>query len=106
MDSVVTWTPAFGALALAFAWYKAAFVSGKDAGTDRMKEIAAYIQEGAMAFLRREYKVLAIFAAVVCSGLCWFMDVLMRETLRFCGVMMRERTFRIKAKVAKFRPLQ
>jgi K(+)-stimulated pyrophosphate-energized sodium pump len=48
-----------------FAWYKAAFVSRHDAGTDRMKEIASYIREGAMAFLRREYSVLAIFALVV-----------------------------------------
>jgi K(+)-stimulated pyrophosphate-energized sodium pump len=65
VDNVVTWTPAFGAVALLFAWYKAAFVSGRDPGTDRMKEIASYIQEGAMAFLNREYKVLAIFAALV-----------------------------------------
>jgi len=67
VDNVVAWTPAFGALALLFAWYKAAWVSRQDPGTDRMKEIAAYIQEGAMAFLRREYTVLALFAAVVGS---------------------------------------
>ncbi len=65
MESVVYWTPAFGAAALLFAWFKARQVSRQDAGTDRMKEIAGYIRTGAMAFLRREYSVLAIFAAVV-----------------------------------------
>jgi hypothetical protein len=44
---------------------KAAWISRQDAGTDRMKEIARDIQEGAMAFLSREYRVLAIFVAVV-----------------------------------------
>jgi K(+)-stimulated pyrophosphate-energized sodium pump len=59
------WTPAFGAAALLFAWYKAGYVSRQDAGTDRMKEIAGFIRTGAMAFLKREYTVLAQFAAVV-----------------------------------------
>ncbi|MFQ5791984.1 MAG: sodium/proton-translocating pyrophosphatase, partial [Acidobacteriota bacterium] len=71
MDSVVSWTPAFGAAALLFAWYKARFVSRQDAGTDRMKEIASFIREGAMAFLRREYSVLAAFALVVAVLLFW-----------------------------------
>ena len=58
-------TPAFGAVALLFALTRARFVGRQDAGTDRMKEIAAAIREGAMAFLRREYSVLAGFALVV-----------------------------------------
>ena len=41
------------------------------AGTDKMKEIAANIQEGAMAFLAREYRVLAIFVVVVAALLAW-----------------------------------
>lgn len=65
MESVVYWTPAFGVAALLFAWFKARQVSRQDAGTDRMKEIAGFIRTGAMAFLRREYTVLAGFAAVV-----------------------------------------
>jgi K(+)-stimulated pyrophosphate-energized sodium pump len=65
VESVVYWTPAFGAAALLFAWFKARQVSKYDAGTDRMKEIAGFIRTGAMAFLRREYSVLAIFAVVV-----------------------------------------
>lgn len=55
---------ASGFLAMAFAAYKAMWISKQDAGNDRMKEIAAAIAEGAMAFLMREYKVLVIFVIV------------------------------------------
>ncbi|MDE3260605.1 MAG: sodium-translocating pyrophosphatase [Acidobacteriota bacterium] len=58
-------TPAFGAVALLFALNRARFVGRQDAGNERMVEIAAAIREGAMAFLRREYSVLAVFAVVV-----------------------------------------
>ena len=57
--------PAAGGLALLYAWIKAAWVNKQDAGDDEMKGIAALIREGAMAFLAREYKVLAIFVAIV-----------------------------------------
>ena len=57
--------PVAGLLALAFAWFKAAWVTRQDAGTPEMIEIAGRIREGAMAFLAREYKVLAIFVALV-----------------------------------------
>ncbi|MBF7097233.1 sodium-translocating pyrophosphatase [Alkalibacter mobilis] len=57
--------PAVGAVALLFALYLSNKVSKVDEGTDRMKEIASYIQEGAMAFLRREYKYIAIFTAIL-----------------------------------------
>ena len=65
MDTLLYLTPAFGAVALLFALNRARFVGRQDAGTDRMIEIAAAIREGAMAFLRREYSVLAVFAVVV-----------------------------------------
>ena len=65
MDTLLYLTPAFGAVALLFALNRARFVGRQDAGTDRMVEIAAAIREGAMAFLRREYSVLAVFAVVV-----------------------------------------
>ncbi len=63
--------PVAGVLALLFAFYKASWVGKQDAGTDRMKEIAGYIQEGAMAFLNREYRVLAVFVVVVAALLAW-----------------------------------
>ena len=46
--------PALGFAALAFAYWKSKKVSAADTGTDRMREIAEAIQDGAMAFLRRE----------------------------------------------------
>ena len=54
-----------GGLALVFALFLSTRVLAADEGTDRMKEIGSAIQEGANAFLRREYTVLAGFVAVV-----------------------------------------
>lgn len=54
-----------GALAVLFAFWKTAWVTRQDAGTDRMQQIGASISEGAMAFLKAEYKVLGIFVVVV-----------------------------------------
>ncbi len=65
MDWLLYVIPVTGVLALLFAWSKASWISKQEVGTPRMAEIAGYVQEGAMAFLRREYKVLAIFVAVV-----------------------------------------
>ncbi len=57
--------PVIGVCALLFAFYLINKVSKQDAGTDRMKEIAAFIHEGAQAFLVSEYKILVIFVAVL-----------------------------------------
>ena len=65
MESLIFLAPALAVVALLFAVYKIAFVSKQDAGTDRMKEIAASINEGAKAFLFAEYKILAIFIVVL-----------------------------------------
>ena len=54
-----------GVIALAFAGYLAQRVLSADEGTDLMKEIGAAIQEGANAFLKREYTVLAGFVLIV-----------------------------------------
>ncbi|MFA7573151.1 MAG: sodium/proton-translocating pyrophosphatase, partial [Lutispora sp.] len=59
--------PISGVLALVFAWVLATGIMKKDPGNDRMKEIMGYIHEGAMAFLFREYKVLAIFIVVLAA---------------------------------------
>ena len=48
-----------------FAFYLTKKVGKQDAGTDRMKEIAAFIHEGARAFLTAEYKILVVFVAVL-----------------------------------------
>ena len=65
MDNLVYAVPGAGLLALAYAWMKASWVKKQDPGAENMKEIASRIQEGAMAFLAREYKVLAVFVAIV-----------------------------------------
>jgi K(+)-stimulated pyrophosphate-energized sodium pump len=58
-----------GALALLFAWFKARWVDRQDAGDEKMVRISEHIRQGAMAFLNREYRVLAIFVAVVAAVL-------------------------------------
>jgi len=57
--------PALGIIALIFAFIKAKWVSKQDPGTERMTEISGYVRDGAMAFLKREYRVLSIFVVVV-----------------------------------------
>jgi K(+)-stimulated pyrophosphate-energized sodium pump len=59
--------PAFGVLALVYTFIKSAWVTKQDAGSERMKEISTYIAEGAMAFLKAEYKILTYF--VIIAGL-------------------------------------
>ncbi len=59
--------PVFGVIALLFTFFKSAWINKKDPGTDRMQKIAGHISEGAMAFLKSEYKVLSIF--VVCVAI-------------------------------------
>jgi len=53
-----------GAIGLLYTFIKFNWVSKQDAGSDRMKEIAKYIQEGAMAFLKAEYKILTYFVVI------------------------------------------
>ncbi|MFP4437784.1 MAG: sodium-translocating pyrophosphatase [Chloroflexaceae bacterium] len=64
--SVLLWIiPLFGVLALVYAWFRSNWIAKQEVGTERMGEIAGFIREGAMAFLSREYRVLAIFVLVV-----------------------------------------
>jgi K(+)-stimulated pyrophosphate-energized sodium pump len=59
--------PITGLAGLLFAWHKARWIHRQDAGTERMREIAGYVQEGALAFLRREYRVLVVFVIGVAA---------------------------------------
>ena len=65
MERLIYCAPILGICALLFAFYLTKKVGRQDAGTDRMKEIAAFIHEGARAFLTAEYKILIIFVAVL-----------------------------------------
>ncbi len=65
MDSYVYLVPVMGLIGLLYTLFKFNWVSKQDAGTARMKEISLYISEGAMAFLRAEWKILTYFVIVV-----------------------------------------
>lgn len=65
MERLIYFAPILGICALLFAFYLTKKVGKQDAGTDRMKEIAAFIHEGARAFLTAEYKILVVFVAVL-----------------------------------------
>ena len=56
-------------MGLAFALFLTLYVLRQDQGAERLREISAAIKEGAMAFLRREYQILAIFVVVVAIAL-------------------------------------
>src|SRR5688572_4532798 len=64
MDKLIYLVPVMGAIGLLYTFIKFNWVSKQDAGSDRMKEIAKYIQEGAMAFLKAEYKILGYFVII------------------------------------------
>ncbi len=65
MENIIWLAPVLAVLALVFAFAKIVKVSKADAGTDRMKEIAQNIADGARAFLFAEYKILVVFVAVL-----------------------------------------
>ena len=65
LETIIYWVPVCGVLALGFAMWKSVWISRQSEGNDRMQEIASFIREGAMAFLSREYKVLAGFVVLV-----------------------------------------
>ncbi len=65
MDNLIYAVPAMGVLGLLYTLWKFNWVTKQDAGNDRMKEISTYIAEGAMAFLKAEWKVLGYFVVIV-----------------------------------------
>lgn len=65
MNNLFYAVPAMGIIGLIYTLVKYKWVSKQDAGNDRMKEISRYIAEGAMAFLRAEWKILSYFVIIV-----------------------------------------
>jgi K(+)-stimulated pyrophosphate-energized sodium pump len=65
MDKLIYLVPVMGLMGLIYTLIKFNWVVKQDAGTDRMKEISKYIADGAMAFLRAEWKILTYFAVIV-----------------------------------------
>src|SRR4051812_4700024 len=64
VNLLVYFVPVAGLIAVGFAVYLARDVLSRDTGTPEMQEVASTIIEGAMAFLRRQYTTIAIFAVV------------------------------------------
>jgi K(+)-stimulated pyrophosphate-energized sodium pump len=64
MQNLIYIIPLFGVLALIYTFIKFIWVGKQDAGNDKMKTIAKAIADGAMAFLKAEYRVLAIFVVI------------------------------------------
>ncbi len=65
MDKLLYLVPVMGAVGLIYTFIKFNWVSRQEAGNDRMKQISTYIAEGAMAFLRAEWKILGYFVVIV-----------------------------------------
>ena len=96
MEKIAILAPVLGILALLFALSLSRKVSKQDAGTDRMKEIASYIHEGAQAFLMAEYKILIVFVAVLfvaiglgigwTSSVCFLLGALFSTIAGYCGM--------------------
>ncbi len=96
MNNLAILAPVLGVAALLFAAYLSKRVSNQDAGTDRMKEIAAFIHEGAQAFLMAEYKILIVFVAVlfvlIGFGISWptalafLLGALFSTIAGYCGM--------------------
>ena len=65
MDNIFFIVPIASILALVFAWIFFKSMMKNSEGTPRMKEIAQYVREGAMAYLNRQYKVVALVFAIL-----------------------------------------
>ncbi len=112
MNMLLNIVPVFGAAALLFAAYLAARVTKQSAGTDRMKEIAAAISEGAQAFLTAEYKILVIFVVVLfvliglgignwVTAICFVVGALFSTAAGYCGMTVATRANVRTANAAK-----
>ncbi|MGE0090198.1 MAG: sodium-translocating pyrophosphatase [Bacteroidales bacterium] len=65
MDGIFWFIPFASVLALVFAWFFFKNMMKNSEGTDKMKQIAQYVREGAMAYLKRQYKVVGIVFIVL-----------------------------------------
>ena len=65
MELIIKLLPAFGILALIFVFFKNNWVAKQEVGNEKMARIAKNIADGAMSFLKAEYKILSIFVVAV-----------------------------------------
>ena len=74
MDNLLYLAPAAGILSLIFAGLFARTVLKQPTGTKEMREIASAIQEGAMAYLNRQYKTVAIVAIILAAAIAFLLE--------------------------------
>jgi K(+)-stimulated pyrophosphate-energized sodium pump len=74
MGSLLLIIAGLGVIALLFMAWQSAWVSKQDAGSEKMARIAKYIADGAMAFLKAEYKILSIFVVLIAVLLAFSAD--------------------------------
>lgn len=97
MNNYMYLVPVAAVIALLFAAYLATKVSRQDAGTERMKEIAGAIADGARAFLTAEYKILIVFVVVLfvliglgvgnwVTAVCFVVGALFSTIAGYCGM--------------------
>ncbi|HXD79715.1 MAG TPA: sodium-translocating pyrophosphatase [Puia sp.] len=65
MDKLIYLVPVMGLIGLLYTFVKSSWVSRQDSGNERMQEISKYIAEGAMAFLKAEWKILSYFVVLM-----------------------------------------
>ncbi|MEY4383723.1 MAG: Inorganic diphosphatase [Bacteroidota bacterium] len=71
MNSIVYLVPAFGIVGLLYTAWKFSWVSNQNAGNETMQKLSGYIADGAIAFLKAEWKILAYFAIPTAILLAW-----------------------------------
>jgi K(+)-stimulated pyrophosphate-energized sodium pump len=102
---------AIGLLSLGYAGYNTFRVMKEDAGTDKMKEIAKAIQDGAMAYMNRQFKTIAVFGVIlflilsfvlgISIGISFVVGALFSATAGYVGMNVSVRTNVRTASAAK-----
>ena len=88
MNVLAILTVAAAVIGLIAAVGLAVWINKADEGNDRMKEIAGYIREGAMAFLRREYKIMAVVIIVIALLIGFGLQSVTTAILYVCGALL------------------
>jgi K(+)-stimulated pyrophosphate-energized sodium pump len=64
MNNLIYLIPVCGLIGLAYTYFRSQWIESQDAGDENMRTLAGYIADGAMAFLKAEWKVLSYFAVI------------------------------------------
>ena len=75
MDNFLIYlVPLIGVVALIFTFFRTSWINKQEVGNEKMKKISAFISDGAMAFIKAEYKILAIFIVLITLVLIFVAD--------------------------------